>query len=31
LEFRHPRTSEMISLNSQLPAELHDFLVKVEK
>jgi 23S rRNA pseudouridine1911/1915/1917 synthase len=30
LEFRHPRTGETISLKSELPAELRDFLEKVE-
>jgi hypothetical protein len=30
LEFRHPRTGEIISLKSELPAELRDFLGKVE-
>jgi len=30
LEFRHPRTGEMISLKSELPEELQEFLKKVE-
>jgi len=30
LEFRHPRTLEMISLKSELPQELQEFLRKVE-
>jgi 23S rRNA pseudouridine1911/1915/1917 synthase len=30
LEFRHPRTAETISLKSELPAELREFLGRVE-
>jgi 23S rRNA pseudouridine1911/1915/1917 synthase len=30
LEFQHPRTGETISLKSQLPPELREFLLKVE-
>ena len=30
LEFRHPRTAETISLKSELPVELREFLGKVE-
>jgi 23S rRNA pseudouridine1911/1915/1917 synthase len=30
LEFKHPRTGETISLNSELPEELREFLGKLE-
>jgi 23S rRNA pseudouridine1911/1915/1917 synthase len=30
LEFLHPRTGETIALKSELPAELREFLRKVE-
>jgi 23S rRNA pseudouridine1911/1915/1917 synthase len=30
LEFRHPRTGEMVALKSELPAELREFLGKLE-
>src|ERR1039458_8825371 len=31
LEFRHPRTGEMVALKSELPEELREFLRKVEE
>jgi 23S rRNA pseudouridine1911/1915/1917 synthase len=31
LEFRHPRSGEMVALKSELPEELREFLGKVEK
>jgi hypothetical protein len=31
LEFRHPRTGEMVALKSELPEELREFLGKVEE
>jgi 23S rRNA pseudouridine1911/1915/1917 synthase len=31
LEFRHPRTGEMMALKSELPAELREFLSTVEE
>jgi 23S rRNA pseudouridine1911/1915/1917 synthase len=30
LEFRHPRTGETISLRSELPGELREFLKRIE-
>jgi 23S rRNA pseudouridine1911/1915/1917 synthase len=30
LEFRHPRTGQAVALKSELPAELREFLIKIE-
>jgi 23S rRNA pseudouridine1911/1915/1917 synthase len=30
LEFKHPRTGEMVALKSELPEELREFLLKIE-
>jgi 23S rRNA pseudouridine1911/1915/1917 synthase len=31
LEFRHPRTGEIVTLKSELPAELREFLGKLQE